>query len=72
MKKSLIAAVSLLAFIGISFTAPVHAEVPYETYSYNYYSESVAQPHVYIYEETYTFENFELPLKNPQDMFIKV
>ena len=47
------------------------AEVPYETYSYNYYSECVKQPHVYIYDETYTFPAFETPLKNPQDMFIK-
>ncbi|MCR5585332.1 MAG: hypothetical protein K6F63_07885 [Lachnospiraceae bacterium] len=49
----------------------VFAEVPYETYNYNYYSECVKQPHVYIYDETYAFKGFETPLKNPKDMFIK-
>ncbi len=49
----------------------VYAEVPYETYNYNYYSECVKQPHVYLYDETYSFKGFETPLKNPRDMFIK-
>ena len=71
MKRKILFIVSLLAFAGLMAPATAKAEVPYETYSYNYYSETVAQPHVYLYEETYTFDGFETPLKNPQDMFIK-
>ena len=71
MKRKIFFIVSLLAFAGLMAPTAAKAEVPYETYSYNYYSETVAQPHVYLYEETYTFDGFETPLKNPQDMFIK-
>ena len=71
MKKRILFIVSLLAFTGLMVPNPAKAEVPYETYSYNYYSETVAQPHVYLYEETLSFDSFETPLKNPQDMFIK-
>ena len=71
MKRKILFIVSLLAFAGLMAPTAAKAEVPYETYSYNYYSETVAQPHVYLYEETYTFDGFETPLKNPQDMFIK-
>lgn len=54
-------------------TAPLtaRADVPYETYCYNYYGEDVAQPHVYLYDSTLSFAGFDLPLKNPQDMFIQ-
>lgn len=47
------------------------ADVPYETYCYNYYGEDVAQPHVYLYSENLSFSGFEVTLKNPQDMFIQ-
>ncbi|MBR5733332.1 MAG: hypothetical protein IKX80_07830, partial [Lachnospiraceae bacterium] len=71
MKKKILFIVSLLALMGMTAPIAARAEVPYETYSYNYYSETVAQPHVYLYEETLSFDSFETPLKNPQDMFIK-
>ena len=71
MKRIILFAVSLLACVGLLAPVAVRAGVPYETYSYNYYSETVAQPHVYLYEDTLSFESFEVPLKNPQDMFIK-
>lgn len=45
------------------------ADMPYDTYSYNYYSEDVAQPHVYTYEESLSFAGD--PLRGPQDMFVK-
>ena len=71
MKRKILFIVSLLAWAGLMAPVAAKAEVPYETYSYNYYSETVAQPHVFLYEETLSFDSFETPLKNPQDMFIK-
>ncbi len=72
MKRKIVTALFVTA-LTLTVTGPsvVKAEVPYDTYSYNYYSEDVKQPHVYLYDETYDFRNFSTPLKNPQDMFIK-
>ncbi len=71
MRKSLFFAAAASASLLLIQPVAAHAEVPYETYSYNYYQETVAQPHVYLYDETYTFDGFETPVKNPQDMFVK-
>ncbi len=60
---------AVLMFMALP--AEANAEVPYETYCYNYYSETVAQPHVYLYNSSLTFGNLEKGLKNPQDMFVK-
>ncbi|MCR5823912.1 MAG: NHL repeat-containing protein [Lachnospiraceae bacterium] len=71
MKKKFLWAPFAIALTLLSEPLTVKAEVPYETYSYNYYSEDVKQPHVYIYEETLNFKNFDTPLSSPQDMFVK-
>ncbi|MCR5278976.1 MAG: NHL repeat-containing protein [Lachnospiraceae bacterium] len=71
VKRKLIVAAAVLATAVMATPATAHAEVPYETYCYNYYSEGVAQPHVYLYDSTLSFSEFEKGLKNPQDMFIK-
>ncbi|MCR5055168.1 MAG: NHL repeat-containing protein [Lachnospiraceae bacterium] len=70
-KRKLIAALAAACALSLSVPMTAHAEVPYETYCYNYYSEGVAQPHVYLYDSTLSFSSFELSLKNPQDMFIQ-
>ncbi len=71
MKKKFLWAPFAIALTLLSEPLTVKAEVPYETYSYNYYSEDVKQPHVYIYEETFNFKSFDTPLSSPQDMFVK-
>ncbi len=71
MKRKTVFALLTTALTLIATPVSVLAEVPYETYNYNYYSECVKQPHVYIYDETFSFPGFKTPLKNPQDMFVK-
>ena len=71
LKRKLLPACLLSVSIFTAAGMKARAEVPYETYCYNYYSETVAQPHVYLYDETLSFADLETGLKNPQDMFIK-
>ncbi len=67
--RSVFAALIMAGGLALTSAGTALADMPYDTYSYNYYGEDVAQPHVYIYEETLTFK--DEPLKNPQDMFVK-
>ncbi len=69
--RKLLPACLISASIFAAAGMDARAEVPYETYCYNYYSETVAQPHVYLYDSTLSFGGLEAGLKNPQDMFIK-
>ena len=71
MKRKLSLALVTFILAGTVFSVKANAEVPYETYCYNYYSDTIPQPHVYLYDETFSFSDFDTPLKNPLDMFIK-
>ncbi|MBQ8639897.1 MAG: NHL repeat-containing protein [Lachnospiraceae bacterium] len=48
----------------------VYADVPYDTYSYNYWGDDVLQPHAYLYTETLTSASFGTALTYPEDLFI--
>lgn len=62
--------VLLIAIICILLPAlEVEASMPYETYSYNWWGEDVAQPHTYLFGEA--LEPNGTKLMNPQDLFIR-
>ena len=44
------------------------AEMPYETYNFNYWGEEVLQPHAYLYSNTLSAAQFGSALRYPQDM----
>ena len=48
----------------------VKADMPYETYSFNYWGEEVQQPHSYLYTNTLSTAQFGTNLRYPQDMCI--
>ncbi len=61
----LCAAVMFSVLLGTG-TEVVKADVPYDTYSYNYWGEEVKEPHAYLYTETLD----GLGLNYPSDMFL--
>lgn len=68
-----VSAFILAVFLTIlSFTdvCRAKADMPYSTYSYNSWGESVYQPQTYLYTGSFTSENFGSKLNYPQDMFI--
>ena len=69
-----IAALAILAMVFAMELAPAtqtaYADVPYDTYSYNYWKEDVKQPHAYLYTESFSSKNFQTSLNYPEDMFI--
>ena len=70
MKKAFKRCGALLAGVCFLFsgTITVKAEMPYETYSFNYWGEEVLQPHAYLYSGTLSTAQFGSALKYPQDM----
>lgn len=47
------------------------SSMPYDTYSYDWWTEDVLQPHAYLYTESYAGNRFGSELKTPQDMFFR-
>lgn len=62
----LMAAVMAAAFSGREVYA---ATMPYDTYSYDWWTEDTLQPHAYLYAGSLCTAQSEVGLKNPQDMF---
>lgn len=67
--KRLTCIILAVAFVLLDVTA-VSAEEPYETYSYDFWSEDVKQPPSYLHKETYDFSKEDISLSYPEDMFI--
>lgn len=62
-------------FFGLTVSATwspleVKADVPYDTYSYNYWGEEVKEPHSYLYTETISSEKIGSNLSYPSDLFV--
>ena len=55
-----------------SLAAPIEvsADMPYDTYSYNYWGEEVMEPHSYLYTRTITEREIGSALRFPSDMYI--
>lgn len=68
-RRLLVTVLVLITLVSPCLALTASADMPYDTYSYNYYGEDVAQPHVYTYEGQLSFSNE--PLRNPQDMFVQ-
>ncbi|HCA69623.1 MAG TPA: hypothetical protein DEP17_04190 [Lachnospiraceae bacterium] len=63
-------AILLSATVLVSGNTKVaYADVPYETYSYNFWGDDVLQPHAYLYSKTISSKDFKKALSYPQDMF---
>lgn len=69
-----IAALAILAIVFAMEVVPathtVYADVPYDTYSYNYWGEDVMQPHAYLYTDSYSATEFQTKLNYPEDLFV--
>ncbi len=71
LKQKIVCIVSALVLAGVSTTyEQAYADVPYDTYSYNYWGDDVLQPHAYLYTETLTAAAFGSSLSYPEDLFI--
>ncbi len=73
MKKKILTAVcswllGITMMAGSALTAS--AQVPYDSYSFNFWGEEVLQPHSYLYERMLTSRDFGLSLSFPEDMCI--
>ncbi len=64
-------AVILFVSVVFSESAVVLADMPYDTYSYNYWGEEVKDPHVYLYSRTISAATTDISLNYPSDMFIQ-
>ena len=68
------AALAILAILFAVELAPAahtaYADVPYDTYSYNYWGEDIMQPHAYLYTRSFSAADFQTKLNYPEDMFI--
>ncbi len=64
--RSFLSMVVMAATLFCSESSVVKADVPYDTYSYNYWGEEVKDPHAYLYTETID----GLGLSYPSDMFL--
>ncbi|MGF7146352.1 sugar lactone lactonase YvrE [Anaerotaenia torta] len=63
-------AILLMGIILISSNTNVaYADVPYESYSYNFWGDDVRQPHSYLYSHTLEAGDIGTALSYPQDMF---
>ena len=62
----ILAAVLLFLTLGQS----VSADMPYESYNFNYYGEEVLQPYTYLYTGSLTATEFGTSLSYPNDMEI--
>jgi outer membrane protein assembly factor BamB len=60
----------LILIIAGTNTGAVYADVPYKTYSYNFWSDDVLQPHSYLYSGKLTSKEFGTTLAYPKDMFL--
>lgn len=65
-----IACFFLLIFITFLDIETVYADMPYESYSYDFWSEDVLQPHAYLHKKTIDTNNMGATLNYPEDMFI--
>lgn len=73
-KKSicmLFMAALLLVGTMLSEVSVVWADMPYDTYSYNYWGEEVKDPHVYLYSRTISSATTDIELSYPSDMFLQ-
>lgn len=61
----------LLILAVLLSTTAVRADMPYTTYSYDYWGSSVYQSQAYLYRDSITAQNMGTALSYPEDMFIK-
>ena len=61
----------LVVAIMLSVTVPAFAYVPFNTYNYNFYGETVASPSGYVPEKIYLSEDLGISsMHNPNDLYV--
>ncbi|MCM1538241.1 MAG: NHL repeat-containing protein [bacterium] len=63
---ALLSAAAILCFDALA----VRAEMPYDTYSYNYWGEEVKEPHSYLYSGMISGKEIGTELSYPSDLFV--
>lgn len=70
-KRKCILAFAMMFTILFSSGITAKADMPYDTYSYNYWGEEVKEPHSYLYTETFSEKELGTGLSYPSDLFVK-
>ncbi|MGN0142196.1 MAG: 6-bladed beta-propeller [Roseburia sp.] len=70
-KRKCIFAVALTLIVLLSDGITAMADMPYDTYAYNYWGEEVKEPHSYLYTETFSEKESGTSLSYPSDLFVK-
>ncbi len=73
MKKSLktILLSLLIVIMSVTMAAPALAYIPYNTYNYNYYGETVGSPSGYVPEKVYLAEDLGISsIHSPTDIYV--
>lgn len=65
-----IPAILLAAALLFSDASEVRADMPYDTYSYNYWGEEVKEPHSYLYSGMIAGNEIGTDLSYPSDLFV--
>ncbi len=73
MKKSLktILLSLIIVIMSVTMAAPALAYIPYNTYNYNYYGETVGSPSGYVPEKVYLAEDLGISsIHSPTDIYV--
>lgn len=68
--KRILPALLLAAAVFLADTPVLHADMPYDTYSYNYWGEEVKEPHSYLYAGMISGKEIGTNLSYPSDLFV--
>ena len=61
----------LVVTIALTIALPAFAYVPYNTYNYNYYGDTVGSPSGYVPERFYLSEDLGISeMHNPNDIYV--
>lgn len=69
-KKRILPAALLAVCILFADAFTVRADMPYDTYSYNYWGEEVKEPHSYLYANRISGKEIGTDLSYPSDLFV--
>lgn len=71
-KRGLVLAVVVLMLASLCLSASASAFVPYTTYTYDYYGDTLTSPHAYVADACLTSKDMNIPadLSAPGDLFV--
>ena len=69
-KRRIFLTAVIMAVVMFADVSEVRADMPYDTYSYNYWGEEVKEPHSYLYTKTISGTEIGTELNYPSDLFV--